>query len=87
MKILLSYEFETTEEFIKHVHNMNIEEKKDLPENQQKIDQQTRKYKCNNKECGKEITKDVVSYCLSNSDIYDNKVYCRECQEIIKNKL
>lgn len=44
-----------------------------------------RKYRCNNPECKKEITKDVVAWCLF-KDVegrtrFDGKVYCRECQE------
>ena len=42
-----------------------------------------RKYFCNNKDCKKEITKDIVAYCLhtDNKDRFKGKVYCRECQE------
>ena len=42
-----------------------------------------RKYFCNNKNCGKEITKEVVAFCLhkDNKDRFGGKVFCRDCQE------
>lgn len=42
-----------------------------------------RKYFCNNPGCKKEITKDIVAYCLhkDNKDRFKGKVYCRSCQE------
>lgn len=43
-----------------------------------------KKYNCNNPTCKKEITKDVVAFCLFKDEFgrmkYDGKVYCRECQ-------
>lgn len=41
-----------------------------------------RKYYCNNSSCKKEITKDVVAFCLSpdNKGRFKGKVYCRDCQ-------
>lgn len=41
-----------------------------------------RKYYCNNSSCKKEITKEVVAYCLNpdNKDRFKGKVYCRDCQ-------
>lgn len=44
-----------------------------------------RKYYCNNKDCKKEITKDVVAFCLheDNKPRFNGKVYCRECQEAL----
>ena len=46
-------------------------------------DVKSRKYFCNNKSCGKEITKDIVAFCLhkDNKDRFGGKVFCRECQE------
>ena len=48
-----------------------------------KEDVKVRKYFCNNKGCGKEISKDVVAFCLhkDNKDRFGGKVYCRVCQE------
>lgn len=42
-----------------------------------------RKYFCNNLSCKKEITKEVVAFCLhpDNKDRFKGKVYCRSCQE------
>ena len=41
------------------------------------------KYFCNNKSCCKEITKEVVAFCLhkDNKDRFKGKVFCRDCQE------
>ena len=41
------------------------------------------KYFCNNPGCKKEITKEVVAFCLhkDNKDRFGGKVYCRDCQE------
>ena len=41
-----------------------------------------RKYYCNNPECKKEITKEVVAFCLheDNKPRFNGKVYCRDCQ-------
>ena len=46
-------------------------------------DVKPRKYFCNNKNCGKEITKEVVAFCLhkDNKDRFGGKVFCRKCQE------
>ena len=46
-------------------------------------DVKPRKYFCNNKNCGKEITKEVVAFCLhkDNKDRFGGKVFCRDCQE------
>jgi len=46
-------------------------------------DVKPRKYFCNNPDCKKEITKEVVAFCLhkDNKDRFKGKVYCRECQE------
>jgi len=45
----------------------------------------SKKYFCNNPECKKEITKEVVAYCLfkdnNGHQKYGGKVYCRDCQE------
>ena len=45
----------------------------------------SRKYFCNNPSCKKEITKDVVAFCLrdENKSRFGGKVYCRECQQNI----
>lgn len=42
----------------------------------------TKKYYCNNPQCKKEITKDVVAFCLheDNRPRFKGKVYCRTCQ-------
>ena len=42
-----------------------------------------RKYFCNNPSCKKEITKDIVAYCLhpDNKSRFGGKVFCRVCQE------
>jgi len=42
-----------------------------------------KKYFCNNPQCKKEITKDVVAYCLhpDNKPRFNGKVYCLECQQ------
>lgn len=77
MKITLTYEFETTEEYIKHIQNMNLDKKENNENNEAK------KYYCNNKECKKEITKAEVSYCLSRDDKFNGRVYCKECQQKI----
>ena len=39
-------------------------------------------YRCNNPDCKKEITKDIVAFCLheENRPRFNGKVYCRECQ-------
>lgn len=46
-----------------------------------------RKYYCNNPQCKKEITKDVVAFCLFKDEWgetpFKGKVYCRECQEAL----
>jgi len=44
-----------------------------------------RKYYCNNPQCKKEITKDVVAFCLheDNAARFKGKVYCRECQDAL----
>ena len=41
-----------------------------------------RKYYCNNPGCKKEITKDVVRFCLKpeNKDRFGGKVFCLKCQ-------
>lgn len=41
-----------------------------------------RKYFCNNISCKREITKDVVAFCLKpeNKKRFDGKVYCLKCQ-------
>ena len=45
------------------------------------------KYLCNNPTCKKEITKDVVAYCLheENKSRFGGKVFCRDCQKAYKN--
>jgi|GEM_PF-7113908 len=57
--------------------------KKDLDKNQTKLEDNTKKYFCNNPDCKKEITKDVVAFCLheDNRSRFNGKVYCRECQK------
>lgn len=44
-----------------------------------------RKYFCNNTSCKKEITKDVVAFCLFKDEYgrtrFNGKVYCKVCQE------
>ena len=45
-------------------------------------DNKVRKYFCNNSSCKREITKDIVAFCLhlDNKDRFGGKVYCRDCQ-------
>ena len=65
----------------KHDKN-NSDTNKDI--NQQKPESsKERKYHCNNPSCKKEITKDVVAFCLheDNQHRFQGKVYCRECQK------
>lgn len=64
---------------------LDILENKNINPGQQKIEQNNneKKYYCNNPKCKKEITKDVVAYCLqdTNKHRFNGKVYCRECQQ------
>ena len=65
--------------------NSNINQTKE----QSKLDNNTintpKKYHCNNPQCKKEITKDVVAFCLheDNKQRFNGKVYCRDCQQTI----
>ena len=67
------------------VKNSTSQMKLDKPDNNKKDNNKDRKYYCNNKSCKKEVTKDVVAFCLY-ADKYgrtrfNGKVYCKACQE------
>lgn len=85
MKVMIraDTELDNPEELIaliKHLFTTNNPEQKKLPNEQQ---EEKKKYFCNNPDCKKEITKDIVAYCLhpENKDRFKGKVFCRECQE------
>jgi len=64
-------------------NNSNHKDQKKLPSDNKESNNKDRKYFCNNSDCKKEITKDVVAFCLhlNNKDRFKGKVFCRECQE------
>ena len=75
---------------IKHLYNkdqlVNSQMKIDSDNNKEsnkEVNNKVRKYFCNNPDCKKEITKDIVAYCLhkDNKDRFGGKVFCRDCQE------
>ena len=67
---------------IKHVFTKNNPVVQTQLNNDKNNDKEPiKKYYCNNPECKKEITKDIVAYCLNNKDRFNGKVYCIECQK------
>ena len=88
MKIKIEIDRDDTKEDIQKIRSiLDILENKDINPGQQKLEQKNneKKYYCNNPKCKKEITKDVVAYCLqdTNKTRFHGKVYCRECQQNI----
>ena len=69
--------------FLTKNNDNNCPSQSTLTNNKQNTESKERKYFCNNPDCKKEITKDIVAYCLhtDNKDRFKGKVYCRECQE------
>lgn len=68
------------------IDSINPEQKKLSKQQEDKtVDKGDKKYFCNNLQCKKEITKDIVAWCLFKDEEgrtrFDGKVYCRECQE------
>lgn len=65
---------------------LNVAFNKNNPDQKTLQKNTTKKYYCNNKECKKEITKDVVAFCLheDNKSRFNGKVYCRECQDALR---
>ena len=81
MKITIDTKVDTKNEVL-NIINVAYDNKYNN-EGQQKLNQTSeRKYHCNNPDCKKEITKDVVAYCLNeeNKPRFNGKVYCRDCQ-------
>lgn len=74
-------EVESERETAKQVIKLYEQNEKENPEQKKLLDEQEKKYYCNNPECKKEIEKAVVGFCLNNKDRFGGKVYCRECQE------
>lgn len=82
MKITIDNKVDTKDEVIS-VINVAYDNKLNNNEGQQKLNPPSeKKYYCNNLECKKEITKDVVAYCLHEDQKprFKGKVYCRDCQ-------
>jgi len=87
MKVIIDTKEDTMENVFETLRFIYTNNKKDT--NQTKIlepnNTTDRKYYCNNPQCKKEITKDVVAFCLheDNRPRFGGKVYCRECQQNI----
>jgi len=90
MKVAIKIEFDDSENLqpildIAEILNNNKTNINTTNEGQQQITNPSppRKYHCNNPNCKKEITKDVVAFCLQeeNKSVFGGKVFCRECQE------
>lgn len=82
MKITIDNKVDTKDEVLSII-DVAYGTKSNDKEGQQQLNQPSeRKYYCNNKDCKKEITKDVVAFCLhdDNKPRFKSKVYCLECQ-------
>jgi len=68
---------------VKHLYCKDQSASSQMKPDSDNKDVKSRKYFCNNPSCKKEITKEVVAFCLhsDNKDRFKGKVYCRSCQE------